>query len=75
MDVLNDERLTGCVGQSRAQVNYLQVVTVIHQHVVRLQVQVNDSTAVEVVNCAQNLNQQLANMTLCVQIPERARTQ
>lgn len=73
--MLDVEGLTGCEGLSRAQVNYLQVVTVINQHVVRFQVQVDHSTAVKVVDCTQNLNQQLCNMSLCVQISNRAQTQ
>ena len=68
--MLHIERLTGCEGLSRAQVHDLHVVTVVHQHVVGLQVQVDDSTAVKVVDCAEDLNQQLADMSLCVQISE-----
>ena len=75
MDVLDVERLTRREGLSRAQVDYLQVVTIIHQHVVRLQVQMDDPAAVEVVDCAQDLNQQLCHMSLCVQISERAQMQ
>lgn len=70
--MLDVERLTGCEGQSRAQVNDLHVVAIVHQHVVRLQVQVDDSTAVKVVDRTQDLNQQLTDMSLCVQISERA---
>lgn len=72
--MLDVERLTGYEGLSRAQVDYLQVVTVIHQHVVRLQVQVDDSTAVKVVDRTQDLNQQLCDLRLCVLISERAPT-
>lgn len=48
------------------------MLTVIHQHVVRLQVQMNHPTAVEVVDGTQDLEQQLSNMRLCVQISEES---
>lgn len=75
MDVLDVEWLTRRERLSRAQINNLQVVTVVHQHVVRLQVKVDHPAAVQVVDCAQNLNQQLCNMILCVQISTRAQAQ
>lgn len=49
------------------------MLTVIHQHVVRLQVQVDHPTTVEVVDGAQDLEQQLGNMRLCVQISEESK--
>ena len=71
LDVLDVQGLSRCEGLSRAKVYNLQVVTIIHQHVVRLQIQVDDSTAVKVVDCAQNLDQQLCDLSLCIQISER----
>lgn len=64
LDVLNAERLAWREELSRAQVHYLQVVAVVHQHVVGLQVQVDHPPTVKVVHGAQNLNQQLRNVTL-----------
>ena len=75
MDVLDVERLTRRERLSRAQINNLHVVAVVHQHVVRLQVKVDHPAAVQVVDCAQNLDQQLCNMILCVRISTRAQTQ
>lgn len=73
LDVLNGERLARCKRLSWAEVNDLQVLTVIHQHVVRLQVQVDHPTAVEVVDGTQDLEQQLGNLRLCVQISEESK--
>lgn len=64
LDVLDVERLARREELSRAQVHYLQVVAVVHQHVVRLQVQVDHPPSVKVIHSAQNLNQQLRNETL-----------
>lgn len=75
LDVLDVERLTRCERLSWAQIHYLQEITVINQHVVRFQVQVDHPTAVKVVRCTENLNQQLCNMILCVQFSNRAQTQ
>lgn len=73
MNVLDVERLSGDEALSRAEVHDLQVVAVVHQHVVRLQVQVNDPPAVKVVDGAEDLNQQLCDMSLCIQISEETR--
>lgn len=73
MDVLDGERLARCKRLSRAQVDDLQVVTVVHQHVVGLEVQVDHPAAVEVVDGAQDLEQQLDNVRLCVQLSEGQR--
>lgn len=62
--MLDVKRLARREELSRAQVHDLQVVAVVHQHVVGLQVQVDDPPAVKVVHGTQNLNQQLPNVTL-----------
>lgn len=62
--MLDVERLARREELSRAQVHDLQVVAVVHQHVVGLQVQVDHAPTVKVVHGAQDLNQQLCNVTL-----------
>jgi len=69
--VLYVERLSRCEGLSGAQVHDLQLVLVVHQHVVGLEVQVDDPAAVQVVHGTQDLNQQLGHMHLRIQIPVR----
>lgn len=64
LDVLDVQRLARREELSRAQVHYLQVVAVVHQHVVGLQVQVDHAASVKVVHGAQNLDQQLCNVSL-----------
>lgn len=59
----------------RAQVHHLQAVAVVHQHVVGLQVQVDHPPAVQVVHGAQDLEQQLRDLTLGVEVSEEGNGQ
>lgn len=70
VDVLNVERLSRYEGLSWAKINNLQVVAVVYQHIVGLQVQVDDPTAVKIVHGTQNLHQQLCDVSLRIQISE-----
>ena len=63
--------LPGGEGLSGAQVHDLQLVLLAHQHVVRLQVQMDHPATVQVVHRAQDLNQQLRHVGLRVQLPAR----
>lgn len=71
LDVLDVERLARREELGRAQIHNLQVVAVIHQHVVRLQVQVDHPASVKVVHGTQDLDQQLCNMSLGVEVSDR----
>lgn len=70
VDVLDVKGLSGYEALGGAKVHNLQVVAVVHQHVVRFQVQVDDPPAVKVVDCTEDLNQQLCDMGLRIQISE-----
>ena len=67
-EVLYVDGLPGGEGLSGAQVHDLQLVLLVHQHVVRLQVQVHHPAAVQVVHRAQDLDQQLGHVFLRVQV-------
>ena len=71
LEVLYVDGLPGGEGLSGAQVHDLQLVLLVHQHVVWLEVQVDDPAAVQVVHRAQDLNQQLGHVCLRVQVPAR----
>lgn len=73
--MLDVERLARREELGRAQVHHLQVVAVVHQHVVGLQVQVDHPPAVQVVHGAQDLDQQLRNLTLGVDVSEEGNRQ
>lgn len=68
LNMLYVECLSGREGLSGAQVYDFQRIAVRHQHVVWLEVQVDNAAAVQVVHSTQDLSQQLCYMELRIQV-------